>query len=72
MIGFTWNPSIYKCECNKSCDFGEYLNYIIEIIEKDWLISRLNVVVKILKEMKWFIMQLCIIINRYAILVHYT
>ena len=23
--GFIWNPS--KCECDKSCDFGHYLNY---------------------------------------------
>ena len=22
---FTWNPS--NCECNKSCDTGEYLDY---------------------------------------------
>ena len=22
-----WNPSNYECECDKSCDVGEYLNY---------------------------------------------
>ena len=22
-----WNPSNCKCECDKSCDFGEYLDY---------------------------------------------
>ena len=25
--GFGWNPSNYKCECDKSRDIGEYLDY---------------------------------------------
>ena len=25
--GFIWNPSNCKCECEKSCDIGEYLDY---------------------------------------------
>ena len=25
--GFIWNPSNCECECDKSCDVGEYLNY---------------------------------------------
>ena len=25
--GFTWNPNNCECECDKSCDFGEYLDY---------------------------------------------
>ena len=25
--GFIWNPSSCKCECDKSCDIGEYLDY---------------------------------------------
>ena len=25
--GFIWNPSNDECECNKSCDVGEYLDY---------------------------------------------
>ena len=25
--GFIWNPSNYQCECHKSCDVGEYLDY---------------------------------------------
>ena len=24
--GFIWNPSICECECDKSCDVGEYLD----------------------------------------------
>ena len=24
---YIWNPSNCKCECDKSCDFGEYLEY---------------------------------------------
>ena len=25
--GFIWNPSNCECECDKSCDIGEYLEY---------------------------------------------
>ena len=25
--GFNWNPSNCECECDKSCDVGEYLDY---------------------------------------------
>ena len=25
--GFLWNPSNCECECHKSCDVGEYLDY---------------------------------------------
>ena len=25
--GFIWNPSSCVCECDKSCDVGEYLYY---------------------------------------------
>ena len=25
--GFIWNPNSCKCECDKSCDVGEYLHY---------------------------------------------
>ena len=25
--GFNWNPSNFECECDKSCDVGEYLHY---------------------------------------------
>ena len=25
--GFNWNPSNCECECDKSCDIGEYLDY---------------------------------------------
>ena len=25
--GFIWNPSNYKCKCDKSCGIGEYLDY---------------------------------------------
>ena len=26
--GFIWNPSTCECECDKSCDVGEYLDYV--------------------------------------------
>ena len=25
--GFVWNPSNYECECDNSCDNGEFLDY---------------------------------------------
>ena len=25
--GFIWNPNNYECECDKTCDVGEYLDY---------------------------------------------
>ena len=25
--GFSWNPSNCECDCDKSCDIGEYLDY---------------------------------------------
>ena len=25
--GFTWNPCNFKCECDKPCDVGKYLDY---------------------------------------------
>ena len=25
--GYAWNPSNFECECDKSCNFGEYLDY---------------------------------------------
>ena len=25
--GYIWNPSNCKCKCDKSCDFGEHLDY---------------------------------------------
>ena len=25
--GYAWNPSNCECECDKSCDFDEYLDY---------------------------------------------
>ena len=33
--GFIWNPSMWDCECDKSCDLGEYSDYKILNIEKN-------------------------------------
>ena len=50
---FIQNPSMCKCECDKSCDVGEYLDYAKCKCKKK-LICQLNNVVMILMEMKWF------------------
>ena len=26
--GYVWNPSNCECECDKSCNIGEYLDYL--------------------------------------------
>ena len=36
---FIWNPSNCECECNKSCDFSEYLNYKNYKCKKGWYIN---------------------------------
>ena len=48
--GFIWNPSNCECECNKSCDIGEHLDYENCNVGKNWLISLLKNVLKILKK----------------------
>ena len=55
--GFIWNSSICDCECDKSWDFGEYLDYKIVNVKKDYLINWLKNVVKLLMEIICFIMQ---------------
>ena len=36
---FIWNPSICKCECNKSCDVREDLDYENCKWSKNWLMN---------------------------------
>ena len=38
--GFIWNPSNWECECDKSCDVGEYLYYKNCTCRK-WLVDKL-------------------------------
>ena len=38
--GFNWHPSNCDCECNKSCDIGEYLDYKYFKFRK-WLVDKL-------------------------------
>ena len=33
--GFIWYLSNYNCECDKSCDIGQYLDYKIVIVAKN-------------------------------------
>ena len=55
-----WNPSNCEFEFDKSCDVGEYLDYkdCRKSVEIKSLINYLKNVVKILTEMKCFIMKL--------------
>ena len=36
---FIWNPSNCNCECDKSCDIGEYLNYKNCKCKRKWLVN---------------------------------
>ena len=56
--GFIWNPNNCECECDKSCHIGEYLDYKNCRCRKKKLINELKNTVKILMEMKCFIMKL--------------
>ena len=38
--GYAWNPSNCECECDKSCDVGEYLDYENCKCRK-WLVDKL-------------------------------
>ena len=58
---FIWNPS--TCECDKSCDFGEYLDYENCKFRKTLIDKLVENVMKILMrrnyiQVKWFIIQL--------------
>ena len=54
--GFIWNRSM--CECEKSCDVGEYLDYVNCKCRKGLIGKLVENVMKILMKMKWFIMLL--------------
>ena len=74
--GFIWNPSIFKCGYDISCNiiyldyhgiFGlimEYLDYEYCNCRKKLIENWLKNVVKILREMKWFIMWLWMIMEK--------
>ena len=56
--GFIWNPSNLKCECDKSCQTEKCLDYKNCKCRKKKLINYLKSVVKILMEIKCFMMRL--------------
>ena len=37
--GYAWNLSNCECECDKSCDFGEYLDYENCKCRKAWWVN---------------------------------
>ena len=56
--GFIWNPSIYWCECDKSWDVGEYLDYKNCKCRKRLTDKLVEECSKILMKKKLFIIQL--------------
>ena len=70
--GFIWNPGICECECDKSCNIGQYLDY-------ENCKCRKKVIGKLVKECSEDINGNETIYNAtlnimkmYVILVHYT
>ena len=47
---FIWNPSNCECECDKSCDIGEYLDHENCKCKKNQLINYLKNVPTLLKK----------------------
>ena len=54
--GFIWNPN--KCECDNSYDHGQYLDYENCKCRKICLTNQLKNVLKILIEMKRFVIRI--------------
>ena len=54
--GFIWNPSNCECECDKSYDVGEYLNYKNCKCKKRLADKLIEGCSTNLMEMKWLIM----------------
>ena len=53
---FIWNPSTCGCECHNSCHVGEYLDDANGKCRKRLIDKLIENVMKILMEIKWFIM----------------
>ena len=53
-IAYIWNPSNCQCECDKSCDVGEYLDYDNCKYRKRLLDKLVEKCVKTIKEVKIF------------------
>ena len=47
---FIWNPSNCECECDKSCNIGEYLDHENCKCKKNQLINYLKNVLALLKK----------------------
>ena len=50
--GYIWNPSNCECECDKSCDIGEYLDYLSCKCRKKLVASIINECTKTIEEVK--------------------
>ena len=50
--GFFWNPSNCECECDKSCDAGEYLDYENCKCRKKWVNKLVEECTKTVEEVK--------------------
>ena len=67
-----WNPSIYDCGCDKSCDVSKYIDYKYGNCRNKLHDKVVRNVVKILMGIKWFIVRLWMFMKMYAILLQYT
>ena len=56
--GYIWNPSNCECECDKSCDIGEYLDYVNCKCRKRLIDKLVDVSTKTVEELKRAIVTL--------------
>ena len=69
--GVIWNLSNCDCECDKLCDIGEYLHCQNIKCRKKSVDKLVGECMKILMEIKWFIIGLRIIMEMYVFHVQY-
>ena len=71
--GFIWNPSNCECECHKSCDVGQYLDYEYCKCRRKLVNKLVEECTQNVEEVKLAkIIQLNMKIRINAVLAHYT
>ena len=50
--GFIWNPINCECECDKTCDIGEYLDYQNCKCRKKWVDKLIDECTETIEEVK--------------------
>ena len=68
---FIWNTSNCECECDKLCDVRQYLDYKNFKYRRKLIDKLVEECGENIEEINWFIIQLRLVMEKYAILVRY-